>query len=384
MIPIRNTKRFIGKALRQPGYAARVALRRLAAYLAYWRGSGRAPMPESITLFLTHRCNLRCKMCGQWGEGGVTKKEGADFVRRELPLPDLERFIDDVAVFRPNITLFGGEPFLHPGAVELIGHIKSRGMHCLVISNGYLALDLADRLVAAGLDELNVSLDGSRELHDEIRGMPGLFDRIMTGLQKVAAAKERLGKKRPLVNLQCTVTKYNYRHLEQMVAVARDARADSLTFHNLIFLDPVILERQRQHDERLGASSADWRGFAFEPGIDPDLLWEKMRQIRSMPHDFGIDLYPNFNKEELREYYRNPAFAPRGTTGSCVSPWIVAYVFPDGEVRPCLNSTYTFGNIAAARFPEIWNSGAAVRFRRELKTACAFPVCARCTELYRY
>ncbi len=28
-----------------------------------------------------------------------------------------------------------------------------------------------------------------------------------------------------------------------------------------------------------------------------------------------------------------------------ISPWLVAYVFPDGEVRPCLNCNYSYGNI---------------------------------------
>ena len=68
----------------------------------------------------------------------------------------------------------------------------------------------------------------------------------------------------------------------------------------------------------------------------------------------------------------------------CLSPWIVAYVFPDGDVRPCLNSTYSFGNIKNTKFSEIWNSVKAVEYRRALKKIGMMPVCRRCTELYRY
>jgi len=314
----------------------------------------------------------------------VTRKEGPDFVRQELSLVDLAAFVDGVARFRPSITLFGGEPLLHPDAVELIGYIKKKGMHCLVITNGSLVKDFAERLVASGLDELNVSLDGARDLHDSIRGLPGLFDTIMAGLAKVREIKVREGKKKPLVNLQCTITRYNYEHLEEMIGVAKAAGADSLTFHNLIFLDRAILEKQKPHDVALGASSADWEGFAFEPGIDVETLWRKVAAIRAERHAFAVDFYPNFTHAELTEYYGNPAFAPKGTAGVCLSPWIVAYVFPNGEVRPCLNSTYAYGNIKDGAFASAWNSDKAVAFRRHLKKSRTFPVCARCTELYRY
>ena len=40
----------------------------------------------------------------------------------------------------------------------------------------------------------------------------------------------------------------------------------------------------------------------------------------------------------------------------------VDVVFPDGEVRPCLNSTFSFGKITDQDFFQIWNSRAAREF----------------------
>ncbi len=384
MIPLRNIKRYAYKALKQPGYAAKVLAKRLAASFCYRFAGGRASAPEAVTIFLTYRCNLRCKMCGQWGEGGVTKSKSAQHVREELPVGRLKSLADDVAPFRPNITLFGGEPLLHSGCVDLVKHIKSKGMHCLVITNGFLLEELAEELAGSGLDELNVSLDGNRELHDSIRGMPGLFDKIMAGLKKIHEIKSGSGAKSPLINLQCTITRYNYKHIEQMLDVAKEAHADSLTFHNLIFLNKAVLEKQRKCDEELGSSSADWDGFDFDPGIDADLLYEKIKDIMAAKHDFGVDFYPNLFKGDLELYYKDPSFVPSGYKPRCMSPWIVAYVFPDGEVRPCLNSTYSFGSIKDGYFRDIWNSAEAIKFRKALKNSKMFPACSRCTELYRY
>lgn len=376
MMPLINIKRAINKALRQPAYAFRVGSKRLIANMHYRFGRGRSSMPESVTLFLTHKCNLHCKMCGQWGEGGVTRKQSKEFIKEELPIDVLRSTIDDISSFSPSVTLFGGEPLLYKDCIELIGHIKSRKMHCLVITNGFLVKDFAKELVASGLDELNLSLDGPKAMHDQIREMPGLFEKIMAGLEMVRDIKKAGNKKRPLVNIQCTITKHNYRNLEDMTTVAQMAGADSLTFHNLIFTNKEVLEKQKKFDDMLGCSSADWKGFNFETDIDPKILYKKMEQILSNKYNFNVDFYPNFSRKELESYYNNPSFIPSEYPARCLSPWIVAYVFPDGEVRPCLNCTYSYGNIKDGPFPEIWNSPGAVKYRQILRENKIFPACA--------
>jgi len=384
MIPWRNFRRFFSKVFKQPGYAVSVSLKRTRAYWSYKFGAGKAALPEAITLFLTHRCNLSCKMCGQWGESGVTRKQDSGFIREELLLEQLKGIIDDVSGFKPNITLFGGEPLLYSGCMELIRYIKEKNMHCLIITNGSMLSEFAERLVEAGLDELNVSLDGARALHDEIRGMPGLFDRTAGGLKEIKSAKEHKNSRKPLINLQCTITRYNYKHLEQLIKVAQDVGADSITYHNLIFLDRGLIDKQKETDVLLNCSSSDWEGFVFKPEIDPDILHAKMSIILAGKYPFSVDFYPNLSLEGLRQYYNNPSYCPSEYPARCISPWVVAYVFPDGEVRPCLNSTYSYGNIKLAKFTALWNGGKAVKFRNFLKEKNVFPACVRCTELYRY
>ncbi len=380
----RNLKRFLGKFLRQPLYGFKVFIRRLKGYASYHFGEGGALLPEAITLFLTHRCNLRCKMCGQWGESGVTKRMDKDYIREELDFSQYKELVDELAKFKPNITLFGGEPLLYSHCLELIKYIKHKGMHCLMISNGSLFNQYAGEIVNSKLDELNVSLDGKKELHDEIRGMSGLFEKITSGLKRIRQFKKKIKAKKPLVNLQCTITKYNYHHLEGLIDVAYEVGADSLTFHNLIFLGQDLIEKQKEIDKKLGFSSKEWEGFVFEPQINVDELYKKIKSILSKKFPFSVDFYPNFSLRGLREYYNNPSYLPSEYKPRCISPWIVAYIFPDGEVRPCLNFSYSFGNVKKESFLKVWNSHQAVNFRKFLKERKIFPVCVRCTELYRY
>jgi hypothetical protein len=71
MFPLRNLNRFVHKAIQQPVYALGVLGKRICASLAYMRSDGTSCLPEALTLYLTGQCNLRCRMCGQWGDVGI-------------------------------------------------------------------------------------------------------------------------------------------------------------------------------------------------------------------------------------------------------------------------------------------------------------------------
>jgi len=384
MLPLRNLKRFIAKSVKQPMYAAKVASRRFSAYYSYYFGRGRSSAPEAITFFLTRLCNLRCKMCGQWGDIGASKAEDIRKLQSWLSFEEIREVLEEVSIFSPGITLFGGEPLMHPDCIDIMKYIKKLKLHGLIITNGTLLERAAQDIVGAGWDELNISLDGDGPLHDQIRGLPGIFDRIMAGIDEVNKLKENFRVKKPLINIQCTVSQYNYEKLDVMLYVAKRAKANSLTFHNLIFLKRELVEEQKKFDGLLGCSSRDWEGFVFEPGIDPGGLFKKMQKILAGSHKFSVDFYPNFSEKALKEYYENPDYLPSEYAARCLSPWVCAYIFPEGDVKPCLNCSYSFGNIKIQSFIKAWNSEKAVRYRQTLKKEGIFPICRRCTELYRY
>ena len=355
----------------------------MGAYYAYNLGNGTSSYPEAITFFLTKLCNLRCKMCGQWGDSGASKTHEHSTLNVRLSFDEIRKTLDEVSRFRPNITLFGGEPLMHPEALEIMRYIKTKGLHCLIITNGVMLGNFAEAIVNVGLDELNISIDGPRELHDEIRGLSGAFDKIVNGVDSINDFKKRFSKNKPLINIQCTINQYNCERLEELLEVATRVEANSLTFHNLIFLNQKAIEAQKKVDAILSCSTKDWEGFVFEPGIDAQKLYQKLKQILSQKYSFKVDYFPNFSKKSLTAYY-DDAYMPENYGSRCVSPWVCAYVFPDGEVKPCVNSSYSFGNIKNNTFSKVWNSAKALEFRRLLKKHKMFPACVRCTELYRY
>ena len=58
------------------------------------------------------------------------------------------------------ITISGGEPLLHPDLDDVIRQIRKTGAIAGMITNGYLLMpERIDRLNAAGLDHMQISID---------------------------------------------------------------------------------------------------------------------------------------------------------------------------------------------------------------------------------
>jgi radical SAM protein with 4Fe4S-binding SPASM domain len=387
MIPRRNIVRAVRKAVAQPAYAVEAFKKRLKSSLTYKLCNGYSAYPETISLFLTYRCNLRCKMCGQWGQKGSSHAYPPEELRKQLSIDDIRKLLDDVAEFRPVITLFGGEPLIYEELPEVIRMIKERGMRCNVITNGVLLAKKAASIMDAGIDEIIFSLDGPRDIHDEIRGAAKTYDRAMAGFKKIAGLKKERNTSRPLVNISSTIFEVNYTRLDEIVRSAEEMSASSITFHHLIFLSSEIYSR---HDgifqNYFSCSSHDWEGFIREhtPDIIPEKLIQMLKKIGSLKTDVDVSVYPNLRDSEIIKYYTSFDFLPESYKNRCISPWMVAYVFPDGSVRPCQSLNYSIGNIRDASFKQLWNCDSASIFRKTLKKDKHFPVCTRCTEFYRY
>lgn len=387
MIPRRNLMRAARKAVTRPGYAIDAFGKRLKSSVTYKLCNGYSAYPETISLFLTYKCNLRCKMCGQWGEKGSSHAYPSEELKKQLSVDDIRKLLDDVASFRPAITLFGGEPLIYPDLPEVIRMIKARNMSCNVLTNGVLLESKAESLMDAGIDEIIFSLDGPRDIHDEIRGIPNTFDRAMAGFKKIAGLKKERKTSRPLVNISSTIFEINYSRLDEVVRSAEEMSASSITFHHLIFLSKEIYSRHdRIFQDYFSCSSPDWEGFVREqtPDIDPKKLIQMLKKVRSLKTDVDVSVYPNLTDSEIVKYYSSFDFDPESYKKRCISPWMVAYIFPDGSVRPCQSLNYSIGNIRDESFKQLWNGDAATQFRQTLKKDKCFPVCTRCTEFYRY
>lgn len=326
-------------------------------------------------------------MCGQWGEKGSSKNFHPEILKEELSVDIIRGIVNDVKCFKPNITLFGGEPLLHKDCLEIVSLIKQAGMRCNVITNGTLLERYAEQFVDIGLDEIIFSLDGPRDIHNEMRNAKGTFDMAYRGLKSVAIEKKKRGRDYPHVNISSTLFETNYRFLDDTLKVAEQLEAASITFHHLIFLNQEIYDMQNKiFQDNFNTTCYDWGGFVRDklPEIDVKYLIDKINELKKRDSMVDVSFYPNFTSDEILRYYTDFSFVPSSYRCRCISPWMVAYIFPDGSVRPCQSLNYTSGNIKEETFRNIWNNEKQRRFREITKKNKIYPVCSRCTELYRF
>ncbi|MES1261703.1 MAG: radical SAM protein, partial [Acidobacteriota bacterium] len=106
-----------------------------------------------------NRCNCRCVMCDIWKRDAAREMSWEEFRRQ---LPDMETLGVRWVVFS------GGEPLMHAGLFRFCRELRGRGMRVTLLSSGLLPGRYAAEIVT-DVDDLIVSLDGPREIHNRIR-----------------------------------------------------------------------------------------------------------------------------------------------------------------------------------------------------------------------
>ena len=139
---------------------------------------------DYLRISVTDRCNLRCAYC--------MPPEGV----AELPREAILRFEEIVEVARAavqmgvrKIRLTGGEPLVRRGIEDLVGMLAPlEGLEDLAMTtNGLLLPEYADRLAAAGLRRVNVSLDALAPARFAEITRGGDVRRVLAG---IAAARQ--------------------------------------------------------------------------------------------------------------------------------------------------------------------------------------------------
>lgn len=127
----------------------------------------------TLTVVPTFNCNLRCKYCFVGRKSGtmtpVTQAGIVDFVEKRLT---------EVSFPGMSVDWLGGEPLLELGIIE---HLSSEFQrlcrkhkipyYSQVISNGtLLTKETVQLLKKAGVGDLQVTMDGPKDIHDQRRG----------------------------------------------------------------------------------------------------------------------------------------------------------------------------------------------------------------------
>lgn len=272
---------------------------------------------NDITIEITNKCNLKCKLCNIWKE-----KE------RNLSFKDIKNSLSYLSNLYAisSVSITGGEPFLHPQFEKIIKFltllkmnkkIKSIGIY----SNGYDTDIIKNFLKKMGKYlfglSIGISLDGLEEEHNFLRGKNDAFKSTLKTIEYIN------GNFKELINLELklTINKLNYSQIYEIYEYCKKRN---------IFFSPKFAEYNvRNYYHRK------------EPINKSNFIKDKKAQL-----SIGSQLVKILKKENKE---KNKSINPKiiemllGITKfqkdfikSCLTPLKCLFITCEGNLYPCL------------------------------------------------
>ena len=166
-----------------------------------------------LRISVTDRCNFRCVYCRSANpETHLPSGELLTWDEYER----LARILVGMGIRKVRVT--GGEPLVRPGVEDFIARLKALSVQDLsMTTNGHLLTERCDRLVAAGLNRINISLDSlDRDKFERITRTK-TFDQVIAGIDAAQASALR-----PVKVNAVLVRGINDDEVEAFAAFARD------------------------------------------------------------------------------------------------------------------------------------------------------------------
>ena len=310
-----------------------------------------------LVLMPHSRCNCRCVMCDIWQ---------ANANKQELSREDIEQQMGSLrSLHVQRVVLSGGEALMHQNLWTLCELLREIPVEITLLSTGLLLKVFAADVVK-WCDEVIVSIDGSREVHNSIRRVPRAFERMAEGIAALRA--QRPGYP---VSARCVLQRHNFRDLPNIVQAAHEIGLDRVSFMSVDVSSTAFNRPEPWQEPRVAEVALDRAETVEFDGIVEDTIQR-----------FAADFESKFiseNPDKLRRlprYYAALNGLGEFPTTVCNAPWVSSVVEADGTVRPCFFHA-PFGNVHDNTLEDILNSPAAVEFRRTLDVN-ENPICKTC------
>lgn len=138
-----------------------------------------------LRISVTDRCNFRCVYCRSADPENYRAHEEI------LSWPELERLARIfVGLGIRKVRVTGGEPLVREGVEEYIATLHGMGIEDLsMTTNGHLLAERCERMIAAGLRRINISLDSLDPARFERITRTKSFSTVMKSIEVAQASK---------------------------------------------------------------------------------------------------------------------------------------------------------------------------------------------------
>lgn len=294
----------------------------------------------SLTVDITTRCNLRCKHCR------------TDSIEHEFSVKEIQEIADKCKEYSPKVIFIsGGEPLVRNDIVKVVKIFKKISpLICINTNATLINKQLIEQLIDAGVNYIQVSLDGIENMHNQIRGK-GMYRETINNLRLINEYQDKIS-----LHISSLVSMLNIKYMDEFV--------NQLINIEKIKVDLLGFKRFIPKNVMAGKYNLGQEGLKkmYE---NLQMLQEKYKEKVQIVADFPIKNVYNYEKtvKIMEKYNLECAGCDAGVGNFCIRT--------DGSVSPCSLLYVSAGNIFEQDLEDIVDSDVFKKLlNREITGKC--------------
>jgi len=303
----------------------------------------------STSIRVTKKCNLRCKHC--YAEGG-------NQIANEISFAEIITVMDQLSEMGVSDVFFtGGEPFIRADMPDILVHSNKCGFNTLVSTNGHFVnSELIERIKGIKFKMLQVSIDGTREIHIQNRGKQSMED-ALNALELFAKAK--------IDNVTVgSVLLKNAASLDEMIDFCKEKQIP-------LFALMLLIEAGRAENMN---------------GPSPEMMHDILGRVfeKYEKHEQAVEFSSNTTLPPALVPFSSRQNNVHNKFACCSFPYILG-IEANGDVAPC-DGFFPYpemivGNVREKPLQEIWENSPLLNEIRQINTSDLKGVCSKCIYL---
>ncbi len=311
-------------------------------------------VPRTCVLDLTTACNLRCIHC---------EVEAGEALPGELTTVEMIALAGDLAEAGcRSVSLTGGEPLIRPDWPVIAKRFVELGVDVKIVTNGVLVDEaVVARMIEAGVGGVAVSLDGPKEVHDEMRvpasRMGSRYEAAVRAVRLIALSSMKAA----------VITQVHAKNVERIEQMHRTVSALGAQVWQVQLAFPT---------GRMARAGAGWL-------VDPSKLPALQATLAKLVRGGGARVVVADN---IGYYGPDEPYLRMGLTGNatfwtgCMAGVLGVAIASNGDVKGCPSQPASFkvGNVRDEPFGVIWGDSHRFSYNTESKEEDLEGGCARC------
>lgn len=319
--------------------------------------------PQYLILFVTNQCWMKCKHCWfneEWKKNNIKSEL--------LSFNELENLADSISK-TSFLSLTGGEAFIRDDIVEIVNLFTKRNkvLRYQIPTSGYKTSQIIEKTENMLVDNpmipfrVDVSLDGNEEIHEEIRGVKGVYKNAIDSITELNKLKKKYSHFD--VGVITTISNYNENIIEEIASIIEDIHPDGEWMVNII--------RGKARDSC--AEKVNLKNYIKAH----EIIEQRMRNGTCKGHSGHLSARWLSAKNSVRRKVIMKILENKYKGGGCSAGALGGVIYADGSVYPCELLNKPFGNLKDydCQLPLLWNSKNADDIRKWIQDSNC-----RCTQ----